>query len=96
MSFFQFGLRRLPSPDSAEQVEARDAAYLPSVSESGLGTTEHSQVCEAVAELADPSPAKKRRACGSYTNYSPADRAQIGRYAFENGNERATNPNFPT
>ena len=89
MSLFQFGLRRLPSPDSAEQVEARDAAFLPSVSESGLGTTEHSQVCEAVAELSDPSPAKKRRARGSYTNYSPADRAQIGRYAFENGNERA-------
>ena len=88
-SLFQFGLRRLPSPDSAEQVEARDAAYLPSVSESGLGTTERSQVCEAVAELADSSPSKKRRARGSYTNYSPADCAQIGRYAFENGNERA-------
>lgn len=59
MSLFQFGIRRLQSLDSAEQVEVSDASYLPSVSESGLGTTEHSQVCEAIAELADPSPAKK-------------------------------------
>lgn len=38
-----------------------EAGHLPSSAESGLGAAEHSQVCEAVVELVDPSPAKKQR-----------------------------------
>ena len=55
--------------------------HIPSATESGLGATEHSQVCEALLELADPSPAKKTRSRASYIQYSSTDRAQIGRYA---------------
>lgn len=44
----------------------------------------------AVAQLADPSPAMKRRARGKYTHYTAVQRAQIGRYALKNGNERAS------
>ena len=65
---------------------SRTQGFRSSAPESGLGATEHSQVCEAVLELADPSPAKKRRAHGSYT---PAEHAQIGRYDLEHGNEKA-------
>lgn len=39
------------------------ATYLPP--ESGLGDTEHSQVCKAVLDVAGPPPANKRRACGN-------------------------------
>ena len=44
----------------------------------------------AVSDLADPQPTKKTRNLrGSYTKYSSKQRAAIGKYALENGNERA-------
>ena len=90
MSLFQFGIRRVSASNlESERADNCAAGHLPTSIESGLGDTEHSQVCEAVLDLADPSPAKKGRARGKYTHYSPAERAQIGRYALENGNERA-------
>ena len=43
-----------------------------------------------VSELADPaSVGKKRKTKGHYAHYSNEDRAKIGKYASENGNERA-------
>ena len=45
-----------------------------------------------VPELADPvgPPGKKPRvARGKYSTYTPETRAKIGKYALENGNERA-------
>lgn len=89
MSLYRYGFKRVSRP-TLEQVNNNiEAGHLPSTAESGLGAAEHNQVCEAVVELADPSPAKKRRLRGSYTHYSPKDRALIGRYALENGNENA-------
>ena len=38
------------------------------------------------ADLADPTPTKKRRQRGTYTHYKAKDRAKIGKYALENGN----------
>ena len=88
MSLFQFGLRRVPQGQDS-RVGNNPVRHMPTVAESGLGSVEYNQVCEAVSELTDPSPAKERRARGKYTHYTPAQRAQIGRYALENGNERA-------
>lgn len=73
----------------SEQGDNGAAYHLSSSTESGLGDAKHSQVCEAMLDLADPSPTKKRRAHSKYTHYSPAECAQIGRYALENGNEIA-------
>ena len=75
---------------SQEQDETRNIAdHMPTINETGLGVVEYDQVSAAVSELTDPSPAKKRRVRGSYTQYSVEQRALIGRYALENGNERA-------
>ena len=41
------------------------AGHLPTSIESALGDTEDSQVCEAVLDLADPSPAKKEEPVAS-------------------------------
>lgn len=47
-------------------------------------------VTSAVCTLANPEPQpKKRKTKGSYTHYSDEDRARIGKYASDNGNERA-------
>ena len=57
---------------------------------SGQGRFEYEQVTTAVCnELADSVPAKKRHGSGTYTSYTAEQRAKIGRYALENGNERA-------
>ena len=88
MSLFQFGLRRVPQGQDS-RVGNNPVRHMPTAAESGLASVEFNQVCEAVFELTDPSPARKRRACGKYTHYTPAQRAQIGWYALENGNERA-------
>ena len=43
-----------------------------------------------ITELTDPTPtAKRRKTRGKYTVFTPKDRADIGRYALENGNEKA-------
>ena len=63
---------------------------MPSFDKSGLGRIEYDTVSGSTAsDLADPSPAKKKKERGNYTQYSPQQRASIGKYAFQNGNERA-------
>ena len=66
---------------------------LPTLNESGLGRSEYDKVITAVCdEVADSVPAKKRRGGSSgstYTTYAAEQRARIGKYALQNGNERA-------
>ena len=92
MSLFRFGFRPLTpttSPATSEINEAEFCSTLPTLSESGLGVVEYQQVATAVnKELAAP-PAKWRRGSGTYSTYTPTQRAMIGKYALENGNERA-------
>ena len=56
--------------------------------ESGLGREEHDIVTAAVHDSADPNP-KKRKTRGKYTTYSDQQRVAIGKYASENGPEKA-------
>ena len=49
------------------------------MNESGLGMVEYGEVARAVSELSDPQPAKKGN----------QQRADMGKYALENENERA-------
>ena len=43
--------------------------------------------------FANPTPAaKKGKTRGRYSHYSAEDRASIGKYALENGNEKARQP----
>ena len=88
MSLFQYGFRRVIRDPESEQEIRPTASHMPSASESGLGVLEYQQVSAAVTPIADPAPAK-RRARGSYTVYSAEQRAAIGKYALENGNNNA-------
>ena len=92
MSLFRFGFRPLTpttSPATSEINVADFCSTLPTLSESGLGVVEYQQVATAVnKELAAPL-AKRKRGSGTYTTYTPTQRAMIGKYALGNGNERA-------
>lgn len=54
---------------------------------------EYDHVVESVSDLVDPdgepNAKKKKSSKGTHTQYTPEDHAQIGRYALENGKERA-------
>ena len=92
MSLFQFGFTTVNSSQQSSQSGGSDSLpdYLPQASKCGLGVKKHSTVTSFVSELADPaSVGKKRKTKGHYTHYSNEDRAKIGKYASENGNERA-------
>ena len=93
MSLFQYGFRRISSSENGEteQQSAVIPSHLPSVEESGLGRLEYAEVvANRVPDLADPSPAKRKRVSrGKYTVYTAESRAKIGKYALENGNKNA-------
>ena len=100
MSLFQYGFRRVSANSAAQEGENLEGtpAHMPT-EESGLGRVEYDSTTTSVSELADPTPAaKKRRTRGKYTQYTPEQRAHIGKYALDNGNERARPhflPNYP-
>ena len=98
MSIFKcFGKK--PDSDTGNEKDGHPSpAYLPSAFESGLGQQEYqnvvSNVVSNVVDLANPStvsPAtgRQRGKRQSYTHYSGEVRAKIGRYAAENGYEKA-------
>lgn len=93
MSLFQFGFRRVPRELILDQHEreANQAVndHIHSLDKGSLGGDEHDRVIAAASDLADPSPAKRKRVRGNYTVYTPKQHANIGRYALENGNEMA-------
>lgn len=93
MSLFQFGFTRCNRSDVQQQSSATSSAtalHLPSREESGLGTVEYEEVTREVSDLSNPQPTNEKRQCrGTYMKYSSKQRANIGKYALENGNERA-------
>ena len=93
MSLFHYGFCPLSRCASGETVQQSTVipAHVPSVEESGLGRPEYDEmVANGVPDLANPSPSKGRRVTrGKYTVYTAESQAKIGKYASENGNERA-------
>ena len=94
MSLFQFGFHRVSSCSRSEEDGEQlrfVQQHLPNLEESGLGRVEYDNVTSTVSELADPSPAAKKARItrGKYAVYTPEKRVEIGKYALENGNERA-------
>ena len=92
MSLFQHGFHRVSASTSGEQPPSAVSlpSHIPTAEESGLGRAEYESVIgRDVAELSDRSPAAKRRERGKYTMYTAEDRAKIGKYALEHGNEKA-------
>lgn len=92
MSLFQYGFHqssRLVA--TVETGESQNAPpHMPSIEESGLGRVEYDSITASTSELADPTPTtKKRKTRVKYTVYKGEHRAQIGKYALENGNEKA-------
>lgn len=63
--------------------------HMPQQTESGMNVEEFGNVSAAVSDLTDPSTSKKRAARGKYTIYTDEDRATIGKYASQHGNDRA-------
>ena len=96
MSIFKYFGKKLDSDTGNEKDNHRSPAYLPSAFESGLGQQEYQNVVSNVVDLANPltvSPAtgRQRGKRQSYAHYSGEMRAKIGKYAGENGNEKARN-----
>ena len=94
MSLFQFGKRRLSSAQKQPVDEGEGAltSHMPTLPESALGRVEFAaMVSSEMGLLADPAPSasKKSKKRGKYVQYTPEKFAGIGRYAVENGNERA-------
>ena len=101
MSLIQFGVRHAlaasrdqPSQDHSESFPT----HMPNLEESGLGRVEFEHTLKSgVGSLADPAEAatKKRKARGKYVRYTAEQRASIGKYALENGNESHFSSVFP-
>ena len=92
MSLFQFGFTRISnsSPGCSQDERVSSVpAHMPTQEDSGLGAVEYESAMNSVSDLCDPTTSKKRRQRGTYTHYTPSDRAKIGKYALENGNLRA-------
>ena len=92
MSLFQFGFSHVSnsSPGCSQDQGVPVPAHIPTLGESGLGAVEYESTVSSVLDLSDPTGTnKKRRQRGTYTHYTPSDRAKIGKYALENGNLRA-------
>ncbi len=91
MALFQYGFKPSSSSSSSTFLNEKEhpvsvPSHLPQHSESGSSVAEHANVTAAVSELANPYKKQKR---GKYAVYTDEDRAQIGKYAAQNGNERA-------
>ncbi len=79
-----------PVSQASESQKATVADHMPSQTECGLSVEEHEKVSAVVTRLAEPNiSSQKRQPRGKYIIYSKEDRAAIGKYASENGNERA-------
>ena len=94
MSIFKYFGKKPDSDTRNETDDHPSPAYLPNAFESGLGQQEHQNVVSNVVDLANPStvsPAtgRQRGKTQSYAHYSGEMRAKIGKYATENGNEKA-------
>lgn len=91
MSLLQFGFERISSTTQVEQSLPEVPSHFPELHETDLGVEEHTNVLLAVSDLADPcsSSSIKRKNRGKYAIYTDEDRAKIGKYASEHGNERA-------
>ena len=92
MSPFQFGFSHVSnsSPGCSQDQGVPVPAHIPTLGESGLGAVEYESTVSSVSDLSDPTATnKKRTQRGTYTHYTPSNRAKIGKYALENGNLRA-------
>ena len=90
MSLLQFGFKPVNSTTQVEQSLPQVPSHILQLHEMDLSMEEHTSVLSAVAVLADPcNPSPKRKKRGKYTIYTDQDRAKIGKYASEHGNDRA-------
>ena len=97
-TLYQFGFKRRRtengsgrSTDISTDIEV--PRCMPSLEEArtlGLGEAEYKRVLNEMSDaVIDTTYKKQRVARGKYTKYSNEDRTKIGKYALENGNERA-------
>ena len=98
MSLFQFGFtvkETVNSQNSAAHSQPANAgacAFLLEQEATNLGSEEYNEVVLSVGDAVDPNKnLSSKRKRGNYNHYSPELRAQIGKYASENGNLRALN-----
>ena len=91
MSIFKYSSKKPDSDTGNEKDDHPLPAYLPRAFESGLGQQEYQNVVSNVVNPSTVSPAtgRQRGKRQSYDHYSGEMRAKIGKYAAENGNEKA-------
>ena len=97
-TLYQFGFKRRRtengsgrSTDISTDIEVpRCIPSLEEVRTLGLGEAEYKRVLNETSDaVIDTTYKKQRVARGKYTKYSNENRAKIGKYTLENGNERA-------
>ena len=93
MSLYQFGFKRSSDKNSGSSNDTEVPHCMPSLEEAktlGLGELENKKILSETSDaVIDTTYKKQRVARGKYTKYSNEDRAKIGKYVLENGNERA-------
>ena len=94
MALYRFGFKQI-RPDessSSQEPENLEPDGMPSLEEAsrfGVGEVEYQALVNNTSEILSSQKKKQRCTRGSYLKYSDEDRAKIGKYAMENGNERA-------
>ena len=89
MSIFKYFGKKPDSDTGNEKGNHPSPACLPSALESGLEQQEYQNVTSNVVDLANPATGRQCGKRQSYAHYSGEMRAKIGKYAAENGNEKA-------
>ena len=97
-TLYQFGFKRRRTENGSGRstdilTDIEVPRCMPSLEEArtlGLGEAEYKRVLNETSDaVIDTTYKKQRVARGKYTKYSNEDHAKIGKYALENGNERA-------
>ena len=92
MALYRFGFKRIRPDESSSSQEKPMPDGMPSLEEAkriGVGEVEYEAVVNNTSEILSSQKKKQRCTRGTYLKYSDEDRAKIGKYAVENGNERA-------
>ena len=95
MSLHRYFSRVSSESNTALSSPTTPAQHIPNLLDSGLGTVEHRVVTDAVIDLSDPTQQaqlqtrKEKAKSKCYTHYTDQQRAKIGKYALEHGNENA-------
>jgi len=96
MALYCFGFKWIRPDESSSSSQEKAIpdvdGLMPSLAEArclGVSKVEYETVINNASEILSSQNKKQRCARGKYLKYSDDNRAKIGKYAWDNGNERA-------